>query len=758
LSSSSCPFRSPARARDSSTSCLAPLVAVLVAVLGGCETGGGGGDAGTDGGRSPFVDGSFVCIDEDVRECVDNVHLSCEQNGEFLSTVRDDCDDRQDGRNICVRELGCSLCRPNSVFCADNDVVRCDAEGGIFAVEEECDLDAGFVCRNAQCVNLCEEALNQRSYEGCEFYGVDLDNAAIRAGSDASSQQFSIVVSNPRGQSNTIVVERNNAPFGEEPDLEVIEEVTLLPGDLEILELPRREIDGSSSFGPCDASAMCGAGEQCYCAGGLTIEDPEPMGGHRDCRCRIRAGSNGLNDGTHSALSSNAYRVRSTLPIVAYQFNPLDNVGVFSNDASLLLPTSAVGPEYTVVGWPQTIAHSTNPNEDFDRSRDDEDLRAFLTVVGTRPDTHVTIRFADDVRRVVGVGGFEDALGGETWDFDIGPFDVLNLETQGFNADFSGSTITACPSPGPCASADASRPVSVFVGTEASDAPRFGLLANRQCCADHLEEQLFPRDTLGTRFFIGRMPPRSVALNRAFLDPTRDSVGEFDEPEFVRIHAVEEGTTTITTSLPPPRDTFTLERDGVRCPDDGRGSGCRSVILIADQDFEINADRAVAVLQVLPSQEAVGIDNRYPGGDPALIAVPPVEQFRREYVFLTPELYAFDFVTITARAGDSLLLDERPIQEWVEGIDGMGECDVAPADGLERRMGDPPPEWLVYRCQFSFPDVVGLPNVNVQEGIQNDGVHTLRASSEDGAGIVVYGFDAFVSYAYAGGLNLDIIQ
>ena len=54
----------------------------------------------------------------------------------------------------------------------------------------------------------------------------------------------------------------------------------------------------------------------------------------------------------------------------------------------------------------------------------------------------------------------------------------------------------------------------------------------------------------------------------------------------------------------------------------------------------MNTDKAVAVLQTLPSQQAVGIINDYPGGDPAIIAVPPVEQYRTNYVFLTPEEYA----------------------------------------------------------------------------------------------------------------------
>src|SRR5690606_37379666 len=103
------------------------------------------------------------------------------------------------------------------------------------------------------------------------------------------------------------------------------------------------------------------------------------------------------------------------------------------------------------------------------------------------------------------------------------PFDVINLETAGLNADFTGTLVTA------------DRPVAVFVGSEASDAPRFETYSTRQCCADHLEGQLFPNQTLGMRFIIGRMPPRSVALNNAFLDPTRDSVAEPNEPEWVRV-------------------------------------------------------------------------------------------------------------------------------------------------------------------------------------------------------------------------------
>ena len=372
-----------------------------------------------------------------------------------------------------------------------------------------------------------------------------------------------------------------------------------------------------------------------------------------------------------------------------------------------------------VHGWPQTIADSTDPMEDFDPRRHDEDLRAFLTIVGTTEAQHVTVTLGSLVRQVVGVGAFPGMLhAGQVLEFDLGTFDVINLETQGFNADFTGSTISS------------NGAVSVFTGSEASDAPAIVDLANRQCCGDHLEEQLFPTNTMGVRFFIGRTPSRSAALNAAFI--TIDSVGNFNEPEYVRVVAVEPGMTTVTTSLAfPGPEMFELRQYEART-------------IKANQDFYMEASQRLGVVQVMASQQATGIGNRYPGGDPSLISIPPIDQYRRDYVFLTPSFYAFDFVTIVAPATAELLLDGQPLDPLT--------CTSGPADGIHGR-DDPPEDWLVYRCQLSFPDVIGAPNVRVEDGIQNDGYHTLQATQD--VSLVVSGFDSFVSYAYAGGLNLD---
>ena len=83
------------------------------------------------------------------------------------------------------------------------------------------------------------------------------------------------------------------------------------------------------------------------------------------------------------------------------------------------------------------------------------------------------------------------------------PFDVLNLETAGINADFTSSLI------------DADQPVVVFSGSEASDAPVFQTLAKRYCCADHLEQQLDPIRTAGKNFVLAHSPSRTQALKNA---------------------------------------------------------------------------------------------------------------------------------------------------------------------------------------------------------------------------------------------------
>ena len=166
-------------------------------------------------------------------------------------------------------------------------------------------------------------------------------------------------------------------------------------------------------------------------------------------------------------------------------------------------------------------------------------------------------------------------------------------------------------------------------------------------------------------------------------------------------------------------------------------------------DFMANSTDPVTLMQVMASQDAAGVKRGRPGGDPSLIVLPPIEQYRADYVFLTPDKYAFDFVSIVALPEAKVYLDDVLI--------GPQQCEITAADGLtEAERGSPVPPYLVYRCQLGFPLIDPLPNPPVTTaGTQNDGVH--RLTSDSPIGVVVTGFDAYVTYGYAGGTDLNEI-
>ncbi len=333
---------------------------------------------------------------------------------------------------VCSGELlRCTVCQPDQSSCNGQDAVTCLSDGSGFGQSIACNVDAGEACRSGGCLNLCAYAAEVRSNMGCEYWGADLDNAFPDPADNAAAQQYAIVVSNPQPDLTAhVTIEQDDSTPGDLPQVVEIASDDILPMNLRVFKLGPREVDGSPD------------GE--------------------------------FNTGTGTALTRHGYRIRSQIPVVAYQFNPLDNVNVFSNDASLLKPVEALMdspgtlvPLYVVTGWPQTIAHTDDPDTNFG----DIDLRAFVTIIGTRPDSHVTMTTTTDI---IEGGPLPATPAGATFDVVLQPFDVLNLETGGFNADFTGSLVQS------------NQPVVVFSGSEASDAPWYSELSERRCCADHL--------------------------------------------------------------------------------------------------------------------------------------------------------------------------------------------------------------------------------------------------------------------------------
>jgi hypothetical protein len=367
-----------------------------------------------------------------------------------------------------------------------------------------------------------------------------------------------------------------------------------------------------------------------------------------------------------------------------------------------------------VLGWPQTISRTDDPYTNFS-SITPLDFRAFLTVVATRDDTTVQVTSAT---RVIGGGAIEPLAPGDLLEIKLDAFDILNLESDDFNGDFTGSLVAA------------DRPVSVFSGGEASDAPAFNTLSERRCCADHLEEQLDPIRSAGKRFIAPVSFNRHLAVMNAGADLRLEA-----EPEVFRVIAVLESGARVTTSLDDELAEFELPT---------RGS-MREIV--TTRDFSLTSDNPVMLGNVTASQSAAGIPTRFPGGDPSFVIIPPIEQYRAQYVFLTPNLYAFDFLRIMAPRDAEVVLDSQP-------IGNVPGCQLEQGTILEQPLGPEALGFEVHRCQLSFPiiDAALDAEAPLLDGVQSDGVH--RLVSDQPIGVIVDGFDRNVSYGYAAGTEL----
>jgi hypothetical protein len=365
-------------------------------------------------------------------------------------------------------------------------------------------------------------------------------------------------------------------------------------------------------------------------------------------------------------LSSNAFRIRSTSPLVAYQFNNVANA--HSNDASLLLPRNALGTSYRTLSW---YASTTVPALGIKPDR------SYVTIVGIEPNTHVDIRLGTRMPGIVGNGPIPAAQKGEAFSVTLGPFDVLNLETadgsfSDLKVDITGTGISS------------DLPIAVFSGVERGIAPldgyndpppgwngtdqNGGQSGTTLCCTDHLEEQLLPLSSLGKELVITRSPVRS-------------SSGSWIEPDIARFVGAAEST-QVTTTLPAPDNAFTLQPGEVR---DVR----------VKTDFTVNATAPVMVGQILVSQTYCDRTGAYLG-DPSLTIFASIDQYRSDYLFLVPASWAETYVVVAAPVGANVTIDgSAPTGCIVTHIGPLGNVDWESRrcplpDGAHRMAGDRP--------------------------------------------------------------------
>lgn len=359
-------------------------------------------------------------------------------------------------------------------------------------------------------------------------------------------------------------------------------------------------------------------------------------------------------------VGEGAYHLVSSSPVIVYQFNALEYKGEggedpsggpkdwsscpgtalkcgkrpigcfsFSNDASLLLPSTAMTNNYRVMGYKGA---SVAPWEGAPGT-----TSTVLSVTTTEPDTSVTVTLAPTAKVVPSTNGQEvPALdGGGTTTFALAHAgDVLQLVTEkGQEFDFSGSLVQS------------TKPVQVITSV-----PCINIPSDKQAC-DHIEETVLPAETLGKHYVVN--PPTG---------PKGKPVSHV-----VRLYGNKDGTTLTYRPSKPSK-----------CPDTLSAGQVADCDVVTDP-FEVSGDHEFGVATFLlgaTTYDWTGADKR---GDPSQSQFAAVEQFRTDYVFLAPNDYPVLFADITSMEDAVIELDgARIAAPWT--IIGSGPFGVQRVD------------------------------------------------------------------------------
>jgi hypothetical protein len=428
-----------------------------------------------------------------------------------------------------------------------------------------------------------------------------------------------------------------------------------------------------------------------------------------------------------------AYHLVSSVPVTVYQFSALEYKGQggpsgkdwsscpgtatqckdpnvvgfnpqfigcysFTNDASLLLPSTAMTGNYRITGHEGISPPPANPFAPPDAAPP-QGIANFAAITATADNTTVKVKVSSAGNVEASVSGDIAATSSNgTLTLTMNAGDVAQLMTaQADAADLSGSLVQA------------NNPVQVITGTACTVIPQ-----NAPAC-DHLEESNFPAETLGQDYIV--VQP---------MGPNGNVVGHQ-----VRIYGNVDGTNLTYSPSAPPNCPTTINAGQVvecgttlnTCPDPltGTPSSCGPGNIVS-QDFEIKGDNAFAVATF--SQGAAMVDpNTMPPnqqGDPDESVVAAVKQYRVKYVFLAPTDYAVNYAVVVAPTGTKIWIDTT-------------QTTATPAP-----------------VGTSGYDAVRIPLAT-----GNGGAHVLTASNP--VGLQVMGYGSYTSYTYPGGLNLSLI-
>jgi hypothetical protein len=270
----------------------------------------------------------------------------------------------------------------------------------------------------------------------------------------------------------------------------------------------------------------------------------------------------------------------------------------YSNDASLLLPSTAMTTNYRVAGFKGWSLPGS-----FIPPRPKADVMGtHVAITATENDTVATVRLSGTGKVLAGGVGIPATNGGGTLTLNLAKAgDVAELVTEKGDAfDISGSLITS------------TKPVQVIVGMPCVNVP-----ADKGAC-DHIEESVMPAETLGKRYLINA--------------PT----GPKGQPvkHWVRFVGNRDATTLTYAPSKPAKCPATLQA--------GQVVDCELVA----ESFDVQGSQEFAVVSLLVGSSELGAATELNRGDPSLTTYAAVEQFRTKYLFLAPDDYDVTYADI----------------------------------------------------------------------------------------------------------------
>lgn len=558
------------------------------------------GDGGTDAPNECKQAGMHRCSGASYEICTDG-----------LWVTETDC------LQGCVDTLGCVSCTPNERFCQNGNVWLCDENGDPGMLVETC---AGLnTCEGGGCVDACANAATNKSYIGCEYWAVDLDNA-VEVWGRASQADCTAMFS---GTLVTMdVCFKTMGPF------------VTTAGACD----PAAAVGGAPVCPPgfaCGSQTSVCVSDAQHSPFAIVVSNPQT----KDATVTVTGPSGspvvrtvaagqvvsiapqaaGIPDQSveGTVLGRRAYKISSDLPIVAYQFNPLDNVNVFSNDASLLIPRTSFDVDYYAMSYPTLNRREPAPGKD--------NYYGYLTVVAWLDNTQISVT---PTTAVQSSSTQATIAAGATANFTLNAFEVLQLEAAPGVApggDLTGTHIVSTNN----------MTFGVFGGHEAAvfgeTTPPDNQHTSGPCCADHLEEMMFPSSTWGKSFAIARSQQRS------------------SEPDMLRILAQKPNTVVTFTPAPVAGTCGTL----------AAGQFCQVKVAV---DTEITSTEPILIGHYLEAAIWRANNGTTVGnGDPSMAIAVPVEQFRKSYTILVPAAYQMNYISLAAAATGGVTIDGAPV-------------------------------------------------------------------------------------------------